>query len=226
MATPGHAPSRARDQHRGSGGHRPPADRRGGRPRIFPSVIHVEHEEAPEGEERLTIWETAPTAAGEPRCRPLRRIVEPAKLRVNFQHLVTASPVAGLGGAWLVEPLGEDTSRVRLLHEFRAADDDPGALDLIGAEIDRSAVAELAALKENAEREYAEAELTFSFEDTVHVDGSAKDLFAFINEANLWSERLPHVATVRLQEDTPGLQTLEMDTWARMAPSTPPSPTG
>src|SRR5690242_7249559 len=130
-------------------------------PRIFPSVIHVEYEEAPEGEERLTIWETAPTAAGEPRCRPLRRIVEPAKLRVNFQHLVTASPVAGLGGAWLVEPLGEDTSRVRLLHEFRAAADDPGALDRIGAEIDRSAVAELAALKENAEREYADAEWTF-----------------------------------------------------------------
>ncbi|MFJ1560087.1 aromatase/cyclase [Streptomyces mirabilis] len=184
-------------------------------PRFFPSVIHVEYEEAPEGEERLTIWETAPTAAGEPRCRPLRRIVEPAKLRVNFQHLVTASPVAGLGGAWLVEPLGEDTSRVRLLHEFRAAADDPGALDRIGAEIDRSAVAELAALKENAEREYADAELTFSFEDTVHVDGSAKDLFAFINEANLWSERLPHVATVRLEEDTPGLQTLEMDTRAK-----------
>jgi aromatase len=184
-------------------------------PRIFPSVIHVEYEEAPEGEERLTIWETAPTAAGEPRCRPLRRIVEPAKLRVNFQHLVTTAPVVGLGGAWLVEPLDENASRVRLLHEFRAADDDPGALDRISAEIDRSAVAELAALKENAEREYADAELTFSFEDTVHVDGSAKDVFAFINEANRWSERLPHVATVRLEEDTVGLQTLEMDTRAK-----------
>jgi aromatase len=184
-------------------------------PRIFPSVIHVEYEEAPEGEERLTIWETAPTAAGEPRCRPLRRIVEPAKLRVNFQHLVTAAPMAGLGGAWLVEPLGENASRVRLLHEFRAVDDDPGALDRIGAEIDRSAVAELAALKENAEREHADAELTFSFEDTVYVDGSAKDVYAFINEANLWSERLPHVATVRLEEDTVGLQTLEMDTRAK-----------
>jgi Polyketide cyclase / dehydrase and lipid transport. len=57
--------------------------------------------------------------------------------------------------------------------------------------------------------------LTFSFEDTVHVDGSAKDVYAFINEANLWSERLPHVATVRLEEDTVGLQTLEMDTRAK-----------
>ncbi|QFZ75312.1 cyclase [Streptomyces fagopyri] len=202
-------------------------------PRIFPSVIHVAHEEAPEGEERLLIWEAAPTAEsapsaesgptaeggpsadGGPRSRPLRRIVEPAALRVNFQHLVTEAPVAGIGGAWLVEPLGENASRVRLLHEFRAEGDAPGALDRIGAEVDRDARAQLAALKENAERDVADAGLTFSFEDTVLVDGSVKDVYAFINEANLWSERLPHVATVRLHEDTPGLQTLEMDTRAK-----------
>ncbi|MHA5049577.1 aromatase/cyclase, partial [Streptomyces sp. SD15] len=150
-------------------------------PRIFPSVIHVEYEEAPQGEERLRIWDTV---AGEPRCRPLRRIVEPAALRINFQHLVTEAPVAGLGGAWLVEPLGENSSRVRLLHEFRAEGDDSGALDRIGTEVDRNALAELAALKENAEREYADSELTFSFEDTVYIDGAAKDVYAFINEAN------------------------------------------
>ncbi|MFJ5270764.1 aromatase/cyclase [Streptomyces sp. NPDC088358] len=196
-------------------------------PRIFPSVIHVAHETAPEGEERLRIWATAPTAEarpstedgpsakGGPRSRPLRRIVEPAALRVNFQHLVTEEHVAGIGGAWLVEPLGENASRVRLLHEFRAEGDIPEALDRIDAEVDRSARAELAALKENAEREAADAGLTFSFEDTVLVDGSAKDVYAFVNEAHLWPERLPHVATVRLEEDTPGLQTLEMDTRAK-----------
>ncbi|MFF2997808.1 aromatase/cyclase [Streptomyces sp. NPDC057950] len=184
-------------------------------PRIFPSVVHVEHEEAPEGEERLRIWETAPSAEGGPYSRPLRRIVEPAALRVNFQHLVTEAHVAGIGGAWLVEPLGENASRVRLLHEFRAEGDTPEALDRIGAEVDRGARAQLAALKENAERDVADAGLTFSFEDTVLVDGSAKDVYAFINEAHLWSERLPHVATVRLEETTPGLQTLEMDTRAK-----------
>ncbi|WP_218016126.1 aromatase/cyclase, partial [Thermobifida fusca] len=39
-----------------------------------------------------------------------------------------------------------------------------------------------------------------------------KDLFDFINRADLWAERLPHVARVELTEDTPGLQILEMDT--------------
>ncbi|MFJ4924751.1 aromatase/cyclase [Streptomyces sp. NPDC088736] len=190
-------------------------------PRIFPSVVHVAHEEAPEGEERLRIWETAPPTedgtSGESglRSRPLRRIVEPATLRVNFQHLVTEAHIAGIGGAWLVEPRGENASLVRLLHEFRAEDDTPGTLDRIGAEVDRTARAELAALRELAEREATEAGLTFSFEDTVLVDGSAKDVYAFLNEAHLWPERLPHVSTVRLHEDTPGLQTLEMDTRAK-----------
>ncbi|WP_181011312.1 aromatase/cyclase, partial [Streptomyces sp. SM10] len=74
---------------------------------------------------------------------------------------------------------------------------------------------ELAALKENVERAHATDDVTFSFEDTVHINGSAKDAYDFVNEAGLWPERLPHVATVHLTEDTPGLQTLTMDTRAK-----------
>jgi aromatase len=55
-------------------------------------------------------------------------------------------------------------------------------------------------------------ELTLSFEDSVRVEGSAKDVFDFLNEADRWTERLPHVASVEFTEDTPGLQTLRMDT--------------
>ncbi|WP_407842032.1 aromatase/cyclase (plasmid) [Streptomyces sp. DSM 116496] len=183
-------------------------------PRIFPATVHVDHDAAPEGEERLRIWEAG---EGEPYSRPLRRIVEPAARRINFELLATEDHVAWLGGAWIVEPLGEDGSRVRLLHEFQAEGDDAGAWERIEASVDRDARAELAALKENTERDHAAAaqELTFSFEDSVHIDGSAKDVYDFINDAHLWSERLPHVATVRLTEDTPGLQTLEMDTRAK-----------
>ncbi|KOU49089.1 cyclase, partial [Streptomyces sp. WM4235] len=74
---------------------------------------------------------------------------------------------------------------------------------------------ELAALKRNVEFAHGAEDVTFSFEDTVTIDGSAKDAYDFVNEAHLWSERLPHVATVRLTEDTPGVQTLEMDTRAK-----------
>jgi aromatase len=37
-------------------------------------------------------------------------------------------------------------------------------------------------------------------------------VFDFLNEANLWNVRLPHVARVDLTEPTPGVQVLEMDT--------------
>ncbi|QGZ49418.1 cyclase [Streptomyces sp. QHH-9511] len=188
-------------------------------PRTFPATVHVAHEEAPEGEQRLRVWDTAGPAeggdGGVPRSWGLRRIVQDAELRVNFELLAADPPLASLGGAWLVEPLDENSSRVRLLQEFRAADDDPATLDRIADGVARDAVAQLAALKENVELAHATADVTFSFEDSVHIDGSAKDVYAFIDEAGLWSERLPHVATVRLTEDTPGVQTLEMDTRAK-----------
>ncbi|MFE2286510.1 aromatase/cyclase [Streptomyces sp. NPDC059443] len=185
-------------------------------PRTFPSTVHVALQEAPEGEQRLRIWETdGPDGGGTPRTRLLRRIVQDAELRVNFELLTTEPPLASLGGAWLVEPLGEDSSRVRLFQEFRVDGDDPAELDRIGERVAHEAEAELAALKVNVEFAHGAEDVTFSFEDTVAIAGSAKDAFDFINEADLWEERLPHVATVRLTEDTPGLQTLEMDTRAK-----------
>ncbi|MFJ8753435.1 aromatase/cyclase [Streptomyces sp. NPDC102441] len=180
-------------------------------PRTFPATVHVAHDEAPEGEQLLRIWEAA---GGTLRSRRLRRIVQDAELRVNFERLHVEAPLTSLGGAWVVEPLGEESARVRLLHEFRVSGDD-AELDTAGEEVAGSATAELAALKENVERAHATDDVTFSFEDTVHINGSAKDAYAFIDEAGLWPERLPHVSTVHLTEDTPGLQTLTMDTRAK-----------
>ncbi|MGW7365731.1 aromatase/cyclase [Streptomyces sp. NPDC054841] len=181
-------------------------------PQIFPPTIYVDHIEKGEREERIRIWATA---NGEAKSWSSRRLLEPEKLRINFQQEVSAPPVASMGGAWVVEALSDSESRVRLLHEFRAVDDSPEGLDWIDKAVDRNSHSELGALKHNVELAHASRELTFSFEDTVHIDGSAKDVYDFINEAHLWSERLPHVARVRLDEDTPGLQTLEMDTRAK-----------
>ncbi|MFF7597018.1 aromatase/cyclase [Streptomyces mirabilis] len=181
-------------------------------PRIFPPTIHVDRVEHDGSQERIRIWATA---NGEAKNWTSRRELDPEALRITFRQEVTAPPVAAMGGTWIIEPLGENESRVRLLHDYRAVDDDPHDLLWIDEAVDKNSRSELAALKKNVEFAHAAEEVTFSFEDTVHVDGSAKDVYAFINEANLWSERLPHVATVRLEEDTVGLQTLEMDTRAK-----------
>ncbi|MFF3325829.1 aromatase/cyclase [Streptomyces sp. NPDC002889] len=181
-------------------------------PRIFPPTIHVDHVGKGEREERIRIWATA---NGQAKNWTSRRLLEPEKLRINFQQEVSAPPVASMGGAWVIEALSENLSRVRLLHEYRSVGDDPEGLEWIDKAVDRNSRSELGALKVNVELAHGSQELTFSFEDTVHIDGSAKDVYDFINDAHLWSQRLPHVATVRLEEDAPGLQTLEMDTRAK-----------
>jgi aromatase len=181
-------------------------------PRLFPPSIYVDHVERTGTEEVIRIWATA---NGEAKNWTSRRMLDPDRMRIEFRQEVTTPPVADMGGTWIVEPLSASESRLRLLHDYRAIDDDPQKLKWIDEAVDRNSRIELAGLKDNLEFVASSEELTFSFEDTVEITGSAKDVYDFINEAALWPERLPHVATVGLSEDVPGLQTLQMDTRAK-----------
>lgn len=181
-------------------------------PQIFPPTIHVDQADQKGNEERIRIWATA---NGEAKNWTSRRVLDAEALRIEFRQEVSTPPVAAMGGTWIIEPLSAAECRVRLLHDYRAVDDDPEGLKWIDEAVDRNSRSELAALKTNVELVRASEELTFSFEDTIQINGSAKDVYDFVNEAGLWPERLPHVATVRFSEDTPGLQSLEMDTRAK-----------
>lgn len=176
-------------------------------PRLFPPTVHVEHLDRPAaGEERIQIWATANGTAKTWRSR---RVLDPAALRIEFRQEVSAPPVARMGGAWLIDPISTDECVVRLLHDYRAVGDDPAKLKWIDEAVDRNSHAELAALKRNAELSASEE---FSFEDIVPIRGSVRDVYDFINDAALWTDRLPHVARASVVEDTPGLQLLAMDT--------------
>src|SRR5262249_32290174 len=178
-------------------------------------TIYVDRLEHRGDEERIRIWATANQAA---KSWTSRRVLDPDSLRIDFRQEISAAPVAAMGGAWIVEPLTPLTCWVRLLHEYRAVDDDPQGLAWISEAVDRNSRAELGALKANVELATSAEETTFSFEDTVQIDGAVKDVYDFVNEANLWPQRLPHVASVRLDseaEDTPGLQMLAMQTRAK-----------
>jgi aromatase len=181
-------------------------------PRIFPPTIHVDRIEAEGDQERIRIWATA---NGRPKEWTSRRTLDPKTFTITFRQEIPAPPVRHMGGTWIIEPLGEQESRVRLLHDYSAIGDGPHDLLWIERAVDKNSTAELAALKVERAHAAQTDELTFSFTDTVQITGSAKDVFDFVNEAHLWAERLPHVATVRLTEDTPGLQELEMDTRAK-----------
>jgi len=178
-------------------------------PQLFPPTVHVEYLERSAEQERIQIWATA---NGEAKTWTSCRVLDPKELRIEFRQEVSQPPVGAMGGTWVVEPISDGESLVRLLHDYRAIDDDPEKLEWIDKAVDRNSQAELAALKTNMELATRASELLLIFDDVVQIDGSAKDVYDFINEAQLWSERLPHVVRVSLREDTPGLQLLEMDT--------------
>ncbi|HEY5834817.1 aromatase/cyclase [Streptomyces sp.] len=181
-------------------------------PRVFPPTIHVDAVERTGAEERIRIWATANGSVKE---WTSRRVLDPQGLRIDFRQEVCAPPVAAMGGAWVIERRSETGTRLRLLHDYRAVGDDPEGLAWIDEAVDRNSRSELAALKANVEFAHSASELTFSFEDSVEIAGSAKDAYDYIHDAHLWPDRLPHVAKVSLQEETPGLQLLEMETRAR-----------
>ncbi|MEU2154422.1 aromatase/cyclase [Streptomyces sp. NPDC019396] len=181
-------------------------------PQVFGPTVHVEViEEAPEsgGEQLLRIWAIANEQV---RTWTSRRVLDPEARSITFQQVVPAAPVASMGGAWRLEPVDDGTTRVVLLHDYRAVGDDPAAEELIEQAVDRNSRSELAALKNVAELGTARDELHFTFSDSESVAGAAGDVYAFLGRADLWPERLPHVARLDLTEDEPGIQHMDMDT--------------
>lgn len=100
---------------------------------------------------------------------------------------------------------------MRFTHDFEAAGDDPRDVEWIREVIDRNTTAELGALRDAAERD-RHGDLTHSFEDTVVFTGTAERAYEFLHDAAQWSRRLPHVAACAVEESTPGIQTMDMDT--------------
>ncbi len=181
-------------------------------PRLFPPTVHIDVVEHRRGNEVIRVWATA---NGDVKTWTSRRVLDETTRRIDFRQQVCASPVAAMGGAWIVEPLSASRSRVTLLHDFRSIDDDPADEDWIERAVNNNSEAELVAMKANVEAARAEGEqLVFSFEDSVDLTGSRDEAYRFIEEADAWTERLPHVSRVALSNPASGVQRLEMDTRA------------
>jgi aromatase len=179
-------------------------------PEIFPPTVHAECAERDGNSELIRLWATA---NGTAKTWTSRRQHDPERMSVSFRQEQPQHPVGGMGGEWVVEPVSGSQCHVRLLHDFFAASGESADLDWIAQAVDRNSTSELQALKTSAELTGpGRPDRLITFDDTVLVDGTAKDVYDFLNEAQLWSQRLPHVARVSLEEQTPGLQILDMDT--------------
>jgi aromatase len=174
-------------------------------PRIFSPVIHVLQEEAGDRTERIRIWSAV---NGEAKSRVARRTLDSARSRISFRDEGPGQPGAVHAGTWVIEELTDFESRVRLVLEFLADDDDPRSLAPMTQAVDAGARARLADLKHGAELANEASDAVFSFADTVRISGSVKDAYDFINDAQRWPERLEHVDGAELTEDMPGVQHL------------------
>ncbi|MCX4851919.1 aromatase/cyclase [Streptomyces sp. NBC_00893] len=178
-------------------------------PQFFAPNVHVEHLERDDTSERIHIWATA---NGEVKHWISRRELDRASLSVAFRQEVSQPPVASMGGKWVITPTSPAGCLLELYHDFTAVDGTAEGEEWIRAALDRNSAAELDGIKRIAELADQLGESMFTFDDTVHIDGAGKDVFDFLNRADLWPERLPHVARLELAEETPGLQVMAMDT--------------
>ncbi|MFF3339628.1 aromatase/cyclase [Streptomyces flavidovirens] len=178
-------------------------------PQFFAPNVHVEHLEQGDGTERIRIWATA---NGEVKTWVSRRDLDPRSLTVSFRQEVSQAPIASMGGKWVVTPVSATSSLLELHHDFSVIDDDPAGVEWVNLALDRNSDAELTGIKDIAEKADRLDELMFTFDDTVHIAGDGQDVFDFLNRADLWPDRLPHVARLDLKEEVPGIQVMAMDT--------------
>ncbi|WP_432126490.1 aromatase/cyclase [Streptomyces sp. bgisy082] len=178
-------------------------------PLYFPPNVHVEQLERTGDTERLRMWATA---GGRVKSWTSRRVLDPAGLRVDFRQEVSAAPVESMGGSWIAEDLGGGRSRLTLLHDFTVVGDRAEDVEWVERVTDANSRAELENLRTLAARRHALPELVLDFEDSVHVDGPAEAVYAFLHHVEDWPERVAHVDRLDLTEDGTGVQVMAMDT--------------
>ncbi|MEU0163413.1 aromatase/cyclase [Streptomyces sp. NPDC006261] len=175
-------------------------------PLFFRPCVHVEQLDFDGVRERLRMWATA----GDRIISWVStRHLDVAARRVEFVQDLPAAPARSMSGVWTVQPLG-DRSRVTLEYTFTVAGDSPADVAWLertaGANC-RQQLDELAAL---AERWTRLDGLVLSFEDTVRVNGPSELIFDFLYRAEDWPGELPHVRTLEVVEEAPGVQVMSM----------------
>ncbi|WP_317621429.1 aromatase/cyclase [Streptomyces sp. CBMA123] len=178
-------------------------------PAVFGPSVHVHHLERGPGFERFELWALVNGAVS---SWVSRRALDPERRSISFEQERSRAPIASMGGEWLFRDLGDGRTEVVLRHHFTAVDDDAATIDWITEALDRNSPEELAALARITETGHPLRDLVFSFVDTLPLDGGPEAAYRFVDRADLWAERLPHVARVVLAEPAPGVQELEMDT--------------
>jgi ribosome-associated toxin RatA of RatAB toxin-antitoxin module len=179
---------------------------------ILQPSLHAHHLEREEHAERFQLWALV---NGQVKTWTSRRTLDSRQLHIGFVQERTQPPFSSMGGEWTFRSLSRNRSKVVLTHHFTGVDDE--SLDAVTTAVEHNSENELATLGRIAELGHPISEVVFSFEDTVHLNGAARDAYRFVERSDKWPERLPHVSRVALSEKSPTVQSphvqdMEMDT--------------
>ncbi|MBE8516234.1 aromatase/cyclase [Amycolatopsis sp. H6(2020)] len=177
-------------------------------PAVFGPCVHVRYLERGPGWERFELWAMT---NDEVRSWTSRRELDATARTVAFRQEHSKAPITAMTGQWSFRPHPDGTEIV-LRHAF-GTDGSAGSADWVDAALDRNSHEELAALdRVAAQAGEPSDEAVFSFADTVELPGPRSAVYDFVHRADLWAERLPHVARTRLDERPGDVQLLEMTT--------------
>ncbi|MFI6336937.1 aromatase/cyclase [Streptomyces sp. NPDC050535] len=179
-----------------------------GWPQFDRTAVHAERLRATERGELIQHWSLSGDSAVRT-WRVLRRVDRAAR-RITFEQEEAEPPATGIRGEWVFTEVAPNRTEVELRHYVDApADADLGPL-LKG--ITQDGQGQLDLLREAAERQAERDELVLSFADPLFVAGSVEDAYDYLYRADLWPERIPHVAALVLSEEVPNIQFFDMDT--------------
>ncbi|MEO3930649.1 SRPBCC family protein [Micromonosporaceae bacterium B7E4] len=172
---------------------------------IFPTTVHAEKLAGNDRADRIGVWTTTDGTVNH--WVGLREL-DPVRLRVGYRQETARPPVAEMGGAWIFEPISAEECLVRLVHDYRAAEEDPGVLQWIADVLDRLSTAEIAAFQAGAELAAGQPDRLLSFADTVPIVGRVADVYEFLRDPRRWVGRVPDVVEAEISRDVAGVQTV------------------
>ncbi|MEU7601294.1 SRPBCC family protein [Streptomyces sp. NPDC041003] len=180
-------------------------------PLLLPWHAHVERMDFDGVREQLRLWDVRDDRV---RSFHVRRVLDPHTRTVAFEQEDTARPGVSTTGLWTVEALGETESQLTLRQD-RTLEGLPAAETGHSRQEWQAEPAEqLAHVKAVAERWERLDQLLLSFEDSLHVDGPAELVYDFLYRIGDWPQRVPHVESVAVIEDVPGVQLATVDSCA------------
>ncbi|MFD3309468.1 aromatase/cyclase [Streptomyces sp. NPDC058656] len=187
-------------------------------PLLFAPCIWSQELELTGDIQRIRLWAVVGNGV---RSWTSRRVLDPAGNRIDFAQETPVAPLTEMSGHWLFQDASPGSpGRLELGHRW-TTDGDPGAADRIAAALDSNSTVEIGALRSWAERPEEPDELILTFSDDELIAAPAAEVYDFLYRADLWPERLPHVAgldleTVPAEAATAGaeVQTMDMETSA------------